>query len=279
MPKKNKKSSLVSVIIPAYNEERTIGKCLDSLQNQTYPYLETIVINDGSSDKTKLIVSKYRVKLWTITHGGPGRAKNFGAEKAIGDILVFLDADMFVASDYIQRIIQPIIQNDAISTYTIAEYIANINNIWARCWNINSDLQDNKRIAENNISLGLAFRSILRKKFICTRGFDPKLGYMDDQSLARYGIISKPVSDAVCYHFNPETLKDVYLSARWIGRAQEFKFTIKNLLRYSIVNSIRLSIKKLIIGAPVEFFVFKIIFDFGIFSGLLLKNAKNNYSK
>ena len=279
MLKNNNKSNLVSIIIPSYNEERSIGKCLDSLQNQTYPYLEIIVIDDGSKDNTKNIISKYNVKLWSISHGGPGKAKNFGANKASGEILVFLDADMFVTRDYVQKIIDPIVHKDAISTYTISEYVANKDNIWARCWNINSDLPENKRIAGNNKTLGMAFRAILREKFINSGGYDPKLGYMDDQSLVRYGIFSKQVKNAVCYHYNPETLQEVYLSARWIGRAPEFKFTLKNLIRYSIINSIRMSVRKVVEGAPIEFFIFKLIFDFGIFSGLLSNNAKYNYSK
>lgn len=277
MLKKN--DIIVSVIIPAYNEEKYLGKCLDSLQNQTYPYFEIIVIDDGSKDKTKYIASKYKVKLWSISHGGPGRAKNFGASKAIGEILVFLDADMFANRDYLQKIIDPIIQGDAISTYTLAEYIANGDNIWAKCWNINSDLPENRRIPENNKTRGLAFRAIRRDKFINTGGYDPKLGYIDDRSLVKYGIFSKPVINAVCYHYNPETLQEVYFSARWIGRSAEFKLTLRNLIRYSFINSIRLSIRKFTEGAPIEFFIFKLIFDFGILSGLLFRNERYNYSK
>lgn len=279
MHKKNNKNKLVSIIIPAYNEEKSIGKCLDSLQNQTYPYTETIVIDDGSNDKTKNIVAKYNVKLWSTTHGGPGKAKNYGASKAKGLILVFLDADMFISKDFIQSIIEPILQGNAISTYTLAEYIANEKNTWAKCWNINNDLPENIRIAANNKTLGKAFRAILRDKFNNTGGYDPKVGYMDDQSLAKYGIFSKPVMNAVCYHYNPETLLEVYFSARWIGRAPETKLTFRNLARYSIFNSIRIIIRKLIRGAPFEFIIFKLIFDFGILSGLLSNNSRSNYSK
>ncbi len=79
---------LVSVIIPVYNCQSFIEKCIDSILCQTYKSIEMIVINDGSTDKTLHILERYVeeypniIKLYSIKNGGQGRARNFAIEKA-----------------------------------------------------------------------------------------------------------------------------------------------------------------------------------------------------
>ena len=83
---------LISVIIPAFNEEKTIGGCLKSLKNQSYKQMEIIVVDDGSSDSTRNIVKGFSdIKLLTQSHKGPGQARNLGASNAKGEILIFVD--------------------------------------------------------------------------------------------------------------------------------------------------------------------------------------------
>lgn len=279
MLKKQNKQPLISVIIPAYNEERYIKKCLQSLRNQFLKDFEIIVVDDGSTDLTYSSASEFGVKVIRLPHKGSGNARNFGAKVASGKILVFLDADMYVDKYYLKNIIKPIKTRRSISTYTTSEFVANQNNIWSRCWNINLNLPFDRRISGNDPTIGQAFRAILKDKFLELGGFNPLLGFMDDRSLNKFNIHPHPVNNAVCYHFNPETLRDVYFSARWIGRSQEFKFKLENLLKYSIINSIKISINKIFYGAPLEFIIFKIIFDLGIFTGILFKNPRSNFSK
>ena len=83
---------MISVIIPAYNEESYIEPTLKSLQNQTFKDFETIVVCNGCTDKTAEIAGKYTDKVYE-TEKGVIKAKNFGAKKAKNEILVFLDAD------------------------------------------------------------------------------------------------------------------------------------------------------------------------------------------
>lgn len=91
---------LVSVIIPAYNAEKTITDCLESVRQQTYKNIEIIVINDGSTDNTLSIVEQYKVlyndfnlKIYTITNSGPASARNCGIDHANGEYIAFLDSD------------------------------------------------------------------------------------------------------------------------------------------------------------------------------------------
>lgn len=279
MHKKLINSPLVTVIIPAYNEEKYIQKCLDSLKNQTLENFEIIVVDDGSTDSTRQIASKLGVKVTSLTHGGPGRAKNYGARIASGKILVFLDADMFVEKSYLKKIIKPIIERKCIATYTTQEFVSNTNNIWSRCWNINLELPISQRISKKDTTIGQAFRAILRNKFLKIGGFNPLWGYIDDRSLSALTLKPYPIRNATCYHRNPESLKETFLAARWIGRSIEFKLSLTNLLKYSVLNSIKNSIYKIFNGVPIYFIIFKIIFDVGIFVGMIDKNYKRNFAK
>ena len=84
----------VSLIVPAYNEEGNIRRCLESLKSQDYPgKIEIIVVDDGSRDQTVTIARQYRVKVLGQAHSGPGAARNRGVEEASYNIIAFLDAD------------------------------------------------------------------------------------------------------------------------------------------------------------------------------------------
>jgi glycosyltransferase involved in cell wall biosynthesis len=89
---------IISIIIPAYNAERFIGRTLSSALNQTFKDIEIIVVNDGSTDRTQFIVEDFalrdsRVRLFNTMNGGVAKARNLGIEKARGTYVAFLDAD------------------------------------------------------------------------------------------------------------------------------------------------------------------------------------------
>ncbi len=274
---------LVSIIIPVYNEGRFISKCLESINNQTYKNFEVIVINDGSTDNSVDLVRDSRnVSLFMQVHSGPGSAKNFGTRVAKGEILVFIDGDMYLDKDYLKNIIKPLINKECIATYTTEEYVANIDNIWAKCWNINvglSHASPARRINLNDETLGMAIRAVFKKNFILYGGFDPKFGYIDDRSITKLKGKVLVARNAICYHYNPDRLSDVFLSARWIGRSKMFKSNINNIIGYLPINSLRIAIKRVWKGAPFYFLIFKIIFDLGLLSGIIHNNLSNNRSK
>lgn len=97
----------ISVVIPAYNEESTISKCLDSLKNLNYPkeLLETIIINDGSIDKTQDIAESYNVTVIKTEGVGPSAARNLGIEHAKGELVAFTDADCIVDKEWINQLL------------------------------------------------------------------------------------------------------------------------------------------------------------------------------
>ena len=83
----------ISLIIPLYNEEDYLRRCLDSVKDQTESFDEVIIIDDGSTDKSLSIAKEYDFKIYSYENGGLSVARNRGLEKATGDYIVFLDAD------------------------------------------------------------------------------------------------------------------------------------------------------------------------------------------
>ena len=96
-PRKNSQSPLVSVIIPAYNAEQFIAQAIQSVLNQTFRSFEIIVIDDGSTDKTKEFLQKFHSQIRCVCqkNQGPSLARNAGIKVAQGEYICFLDADDF----------------------------------------------------------------------------------------------------------------------------------------------------------------------------------------
>ncbi len=101
--------SLISVIIPVYNLEDYISRCLDSILRQTYTNLQILVINDGSSDNSAEIVTQYvrndsRVVLINKDNEGVSTARNIGLNAAIGEYVMFVDGDDWIEDDMIENL-------------------------------------------------------------------------------------------------------------------------------------------------------------------------------
>ena len=94
----------VSIIVPVYNVEEYLARCLDSLVNQSLKDIERIVVNDGSPDNSQKIIDNYckkykNIKSFIKENGGLSDARNFGIEKAQGEYIAFLDSDDYVTID------------------------------------------------------------------------------------------------------------------------------------------------------------------------------------
>ncbi|MBI3282626.1 glycosyltransferase family 2 protein [Candidatus Curtissbacteria bacterium] len=261
-----------SVIIPAYNEEASIGDCLTSLQGQSLKSDEIIVVDDGSTDKTVNIIEKLSVKLFKQNHLGPGSARNLGAKEAKGDILVFVDADMTFDKDFIKNLTAPISSGKTKGVFNTDELVANWTSPWARCWNYNQNLYTKARMDPKSHHESEDFRAILKKEFDRVGGFD-LTGYTDSRTLVKkLGFRPTSVEDAVSYHKNPEILREIFSQARWIGRRRT-RFGIigkfLNLIHYSLPYSLAVGFIKSVKTGEFRFIIFKIIYDLGFSVGTL----------
>jgi glycosyltransferase involved in cell wall biosynthesis len=108
---------LISIIIPVYNAEKYLNRCLKSIQMQTYENWECICIDDGSIDHSNQILTNYsekdsRIKKVTQTNSGPSAARNSGLSKVQGQYTLFVDSDDYVDEDYLQTLINGIGEAD-----------------------------------------------------------------------------------------------------------------------------------------------------------------------
>ena len=265
----------LSVIIPTFNEEKSIGECLRSLFQQSYNDFEVIVVDDGSRDKTLSILSGFKnsnLQILKQKHKGPGTARNLGAGRAKGETLVFVDADMTFDKNFLKNLVRPIVSGKAEGTFSKYEYVSNWENIWARCWNINEGWEVKKRHPKNYPDTQKVFRAVLKREFDKAGGFDPSAGYMDDWTLSKklgYEALSAP--GAIFYHKNPESLAEVFQQAKWIGK-RPYKLGVFGsfiaLCRASLPISILVGLVKSIFQGNFAFLVFKSVYDFGIFMGI-----------
>lgn len=109
----------ISVIVPVYNVENYLEKCLASLVNQTLQEIEIIVINDGSTDGSQSIIDKFqqrypqKIKAFAKENGGLSDARNFGLDKAAGDFIAFVDSDDYVTENMMADMHALAIKNQA----------------------------------------------------------------------------------------------------------------------------------------------------------------------
>lgn len=109
---------LISVIIPVYNVENYLRRCLDSVLNQTYKNLEIILVDDGSTDGSAAICDEYllkdnRIKVFHKENGGQSSARNFALDIMQGEYICFIDADDLIHIDMIKDLYDCAVSNDA----------------------------------------------------------------------------------------------------------------------------------------------------------------------
>lgn len=98
---------MISIIITAYNAERTIERCINSILENEYNDYEIIVINDGSSDKTEKVIELFasdKIKYFSKKNTGVADSRNFGIEKAKGEYITFVDSDDYVSNNYFENL-------------------------------------------------------------------------------------------------------------------------------------------------------------------------------
>ena len=107
----------VSVIVPCYNCEKTIERCIDSIKNQSFKDFEALLIDDGSTDKTSLIINRLikddkRFQYYYKENGGLSDARNYGLDRFSGKYISFVDSDDYIEKDFIKLLYQSIQKNN-----------------------------------------------------------------------------------------------------------------------------------------------------------------------
>lgn len=124
-------SSLISIIVPVYNVEKYLNKCIESLTEQTYDNIEILLIDDGSTDRSAVIcdiwkIKDRRIKVFHTLNRGVSHARNYGLAHARGEYIGFVDADDWIESDMYLKMISMLKETHA--EICIGEYTSDIKN-------------------------------------------------------------------------------------------------------------------------------------------------------
>lgn len=147
----------VSIIVPVYNVEKYVRRCLESLINQTYKNIEVVIINDDSPDNSRKICNEYakkdsRVKLIDKSNQGLGLARNTGLKNITGDYVLFVDSDDYVEKNLVEITLNLIKQNDC---------------DFVRFHNFREDLNSgDKKIRKSSLKEGLYTKEDIKKNIL-----------------------------------------------------------------------------------------------------------------
>ncbi len=211
----------VSIVVPAYNATGTIAECLNSFAAQTYPVhaLEVFIIDDGSTDGTPEFIEqmvglwaedKPRVTVLRQAHQGPAAARNRGAAAAIGDFLLFTDADCVAERDWVEQMIRPF-QSDEVAAVKGA-YKTRQRSLVARFAQAEFDARYRLLAAARYIDVVFSYSAGFRRDlFIGIGGFDTSFPVADNEdtelsyrvAAAGHKIVFNP--GAIIYHRHPAT--------------------------------------------------------------------------
>ena len=219
---------LISIIIPAYNSEKTIGKTIESLLKQNYSKknYEIIIVDDGSSDNTQDTILKFKqVRLIKQNHKGPATARNLGATNAKGAILLFTGADCVLDKNWIKEMVKPFTNPEIIGVSGTYKTLNN-DNFMARFIGYEIEERHERMKRQKFIDFIGTFSAAYRKKiflkfggfdtrFKTSSGEDPELSYRIDK--AGLKMVFQP--KAIVFHPHPNSLwkylKQKYKRAVW----------------------------------------------------------------
>lgn len=178
---------LISIVVPAYNNEKTILGCLMSLKNQTYANFEIVVVDNNSTDGTRKIVEQFgtldpRAVYCVETFQSRGAARSTGVRQARGEIIVSINADCVFDSDWLEKLTLPIRQGtaDAVTgsgTYANRSY-------WTNQLNFLNKQFDKRYVKNGRCTATLDSKNFAAKAHILKMyNFDPTMESMDDLDL------------------------------------------------------------------------------------------------
>lgn len=221
-------AELISVIVPAYNAEKFIGRCIRSIQNQTYGNLEIIIVNDGSADGTKQICQRYcdldsRIRLISQENQGVSAARNRGIDDSKGEYIAFVDADDTMPPKALEILLGSLLQGKAdivggtmravYNDGTIKEKMTADPEIWKGEMALEKSLKDNPYTYS-------VWGKLFRKGFIGKTRFVEQRHIHEDSFFLFECFVNKPemvcISECVYeYHILPDSASRTGFSEKY----------------------------------------------------------------
>ncbi len=248
----------VDIIIPCYNESKHLNKCLKSILNnmkQIGLNYEIFFIDNGSTDGSTQIAEKFGLDVYKKTDCNVGALRNYGANIARGDVIVFLDADVEISSKWSEALLDFINNKDDLLIATGAPCLSPLSaSLLEKHW------FDNNNYSMNYINSGNLLTT--RKTFETVSGFDEKLKSGEDSDYClrvkkNGGSIVVNWNFEVYHHGYPKNIRDFFIREMWHGEGDfcsvKFFFNSKPAL-LSVINGVFLFL--MLLGM---FFEYKII--------------------
>jgi glycosyltransferase involved in cell wall biosynthesis len=255
-------------VIGAYNEEQYIGRLLVSLQRQTVTPLEVIVADDGSRDRTPQIARHQGARVLSLAHRGPAAARNAGAREARGDVLVFADGDMVCGREYVERLARPIVNGEAVGTFTRDIFLGNPENRWARAYATLRRSPPDRLLPADFPDRWENFRAVRRDRFLEVGGYDD-VGYGEDMTLApKLGELAVVAPGAVCFHYHPSSVREIWQNGRWVGRGAAIRTMPDPWRAHSPMRILRASGEEIRRGRTPWVFPARLAYHSGVWVGL-----------
>jgi glycosyltransferase involved in cell wall biosynthesis len=201
---------LVSVVVPTFNSERFLERCLKAIKAQSYPNIEIIVVDSHSADRTREIAENLGAVV-IATHAKRSEARNLGAEKAHGELLFFVDADMELASSVISECVAKV--GEGYDGIIIPELSIGTG-FWAKCKALEKACYIEDDLME-------AARFFKKSVFQRARGYDNELEAGEDWDLSlRIGKMGKigRVTVVIKHNVRELRLQEIFLKKHYYGK-------------------------------------------------------------
>ena len=218
------RESALSVIIPAYNAERTLYSCLGALHDQSLPKrdYEIVVVDDGSTDDTSKIAKEFNVKYLFQTNQGPATARNKGVSAAQGTIVLFTDSDCIPDYNWIEEMVSPF--NDPDVAGVKGAYKTTQTDLAARF--AQAEFEDRYDLLKRHPSIDMidTYSAAFKKDiFLQIGGFDQNFPVANNEdtdlsyrlATAGYKLVFNP--EAFVYHSHPDTFIKYLKLKFWRG--------------------------------------------------------------
>ncbi len=208
---------MISVIIPMFNAENTIIQTLRGLETQTINEFEIVVVDDGSSDNSSELVSRFQnqsklqIKLVKQNNTGPAKARNVGASQSVGNIIVFLDSDCVPPANWLEEMVKPL--DGKIVGCNCGYKVKNEENLIARYIDYEIAKRHEKLMGKNVDTIGSYSASFFKDIFIKVNGFNVEypVASGEDFDLA-FNLINRGYNlfftdKTFVYHYHPGSLR------------------------------------------------------------------------
>lgn len=202
----------ISFCIPVYNCEDTIGRCIESILDLTYPNKEIIIVNDGSIDRTSSILKKYPIKLVDLEQNmGRGYARQTALEHASGKYVALLDADGFITNkNWAEKMLSNFTGDRIAAVFSLSKATNSESSI-ARYW----DYLTTTALTPGQVTHGAGTGNTLIKKSVLdeVNGFDKRLRNAEDsdisEKISKRGYVFYYEPDCLMSREQPSSIKEV----------------------------------------------------------------------